>query len=125
MDSKYQHDMLVFQPTLWPVTMKLLSPVVGGWYQDLQTSALFEVVAWDPAAHNIETQYLDGEVTEYDLDAWREMMLQRVEAPEDWRSAYELDDDDALDPDLPYHPEDWNNPVNSIEPEFMHGVDDF
>ncbi|MEH6589713.1 MAG: DUF6763 family protein [Halioglobus sp.] len=105
--------------------MKLLSPEVGGWYQDLQTAALFEIVAWDPAAHNIETQYLDGEVTEYDLDAWREMMLQRVEAPEDWRAGYELDDDDALDPDLPYHPEDWINPLNSIEPEFMHGVEDF
>jgi hypothetical protein len=125
MDRGNHRDMLGFQPTLWPVTMKLLSPVVGGWYQDLQTSALFEIVAWDPTAHNIETQYLDGEITEYDLDAWRELFLRRVEAPEDWRSAYELDDEDALDPDLPYRPEDWNNPINSIEPEFMHGVEDF
>ena len=105
--------------------MKLLSPVVGGWYKDIQTAALFEVVAWDPTAHTIETQHLDGEVGEYDLDAWREMLLIRAEAPEDWRAGYELDDDDALDPDLPYHPEDWNNPLNFIEPEFMHGVDDY
>ncbi len=105
--------------------MKLLRPVVGAWYKDLQTAALFEIVAWDPQAHTIETQYLDGEVSEYDLDAWREMLLERAEAPEDWRAAYELDDDDALDPDLPFHPEDWNNPLNSIEPEFMHGVEDF
>ncbi|MFT4822637.1 MAG: hypothetical protein ACJAUG_002292 [Halioglobus sp.] len=104
--------------------MKMLNPEVGGWYQDIQTSALFEIVAWDPSAHTIETQYLDGEVSEYDLDAWREMRLVKAEAPEDWRTPFELDDGDGLDPDLPFHPEDWNNPINSIEPEFMQGVDD-
>ena len=66
--------------------MKMLSPVIGGWYKDLQTSALFEVIDWDPTTLTIETQYLDGEISEYDLDAWREMLLQTAEAPEDWRS---------------------------------------
>lgn len=103
----------------------MLSPVVGGWYKDLQSEALFEVVAWDPAGHTIEAQYLDGEVTEYDLDAWRELALQAAEAPEDWRAAYELDDEDSLDPDLPFHPQDWNNPLNMIEPDAMYGVEDF
>ena len=105
--------------------MKMLSPVIGGWYKDLQSNALFEVVDWDPTTLTIETQYLDGEVSEYDLDAWREMLLERAEAPEDWRSAFELDDEDMLDPDLPIHPEDWSNPINSIEPEAMYGVEDF
>ena len=59
--------------------MKMLSPVVGGWYKDLQTSALFEVVAWDPSNLCIETQYLDGEVTEYELDTWRQLLLERAE----------------------------------------------
>ncbi len=40
--------------------MKMLSPVVGGWYKDLETGTLFEVVAWDTATLTIETQYLDG-----------------------------------------------------------------
>lgn len=105
--------------------MKMLSPVVGQWYKDMQTSALFEIVAWDPSALTIETQYLDGEITEYDLDAWREMILERAEAPEDWRTAFELDDEDRIDPDLPYHPEDWRNPLNFIEPEFSLGFDEF
>lgn len=105
--------------------MKLLNPVIGQWYKDLQTDALFEIVAWDTASLTIETQYLDGEVSEYDMDSWAEMRLERAEAPEDWRAAYELDTDDAADPDLPFHPQEWNNPLNSIEPEFMHGVDDF
>ena len=104
--------------------MKMLSPDVGGWYKDLQSNMLFEVVAWDPSSLTIEAQYLDGEVTEYDLDAWRQLLLQRAEAPEDWRSAYELDDEDGLDPDLPFHPEDWNSPINSIEPDAMYGVEE-
>jgi hypothetical protein len=81
--------------------MKMLSPVVGAWYKDMQTEELFEVIDWDPTNFTIETQYLDGEVSEYDLDAWREMQLEKVEAQEDWRAAFELDDDDLLDPDLP------------------------
>ena len=105
--------------------MKMLSPDVGGWYKDLQSNMLFEVVAWDPSSLTIAAQYLDGEVTEYDLDAWRQLLLQRAEAPEDWRSAYELDDEDGLDPDLPFHPEDWNSPINSIEPDAMYGVEEF
>lgn len=104
--------------------MKMLSPMVGGWYKDLQTSALFEVVDWDPTTLTIETQYLDGEVSEYDLDAWREMRLEPAEAPEDWRAAFELDDQDRRDPDTPLQPEDWGGPINSIEPDIMYGVED-
>ena len=51
-------------------------------------------------------------------------LLEEVEAPEDWRAAFELDDDDMLDPDLPIHPEDWGSPLNSIEPDAMYGVED-
>ncbi|MFT6286237.1 MAG: hypothetical protein ACJAYC_000046 [Halieaceae bacterium] len=104
--------------------MKMLHPVVGGWYKDLQTNMLFEVVAWEPTTLSIDAQYLDGEITEYDLDAWRELLLQKAEAPEDWRAPYELVDEDGLDPDLPFHPEDWNNPLNMIEPDAMYGVED-
>ncbi|CAA0119988.1 Uncharacterised protein [Halioglobus japonicus] len=105
--------------------MKMLSPVVGAWYKDLQTQELFEVIDWDPGNFTIETQYLGGEVSEYDLDAWREMQLEHAEAPEDWRAAFELDDDDLIDPDLPMHPEDWASPISSIEPDAMVGVEDY
>jgi Family of unknown function (DUF6763) len=105
--------------------MKMLSPEVGGWYKDLETHELFEVVAWDPATLTIEAQFLGGEVTEYDLDAWRQLKLAYAEAPEDWRSPFQLDDEDSADPDLPFHPEDWNNPVSTIEPDTMYGVEDY
>ncbi|MEZ5567333.1 MAG: DUF6763 family protein [Halioglobus sp.] len=105
--------------------MKMLSPAIGRWYRDLQTQAIFEEVDRDPENLTIETQFLGGEVSEYDLDAWREMQLEQVAAPEDWRAAFELDDEDLLDPDLPMHPEDWGNPINSIEPDAMYGVEDY
>jgi hypothetical protein len=105
--------------------MKMQYPVVGKWYKDVQIDALFEVVDWDPDAQTIEIQYLDGEVAEFELDSWREMRPQRVEAPEDWRTAFELDDDDLVDPDMPLHPEDWNSPLNFIESETMYGVEDY
>jgi hypothetical protein len=34
--------------------MKMLSPVVGAWYKDLQTQAVFEVIDWDPGNLTIE-----------------------------------------------------------------------
>ena len=105
--------------------MKMQQPVVGRWYKDVQIHALFEVVDWDPGSLTIEIQYLDGEVTEFDLDAWREMMPQQAASPEDWRTAFELDDEDLLDPDLPFHPEDPSSPLNFIEPDAMYGVEDF
>ncbi|MFV0478939.1 MAG: DUF6763 family protein [Parahaliea sp.] len=105
--------------------MKMLSPMIGAWYKNQETSEIFEVVAWDPGALTIEAQFLDGEVTEYDLDAWRQLELRTIEAPEDWRNPYELDDDDGLDPDAVMHPEDWNNPLSTVEPETMYGVEDY
>lgn len=100
-------------------------PRIGRWYKDEQTGALFEVVAWDDHADTAEVQYLDGEIAEFDLDAWSELALQPAAEPEDWRSAYELCAEDGLDPDLPIHPPDWDNPLNSIEPDTMWGVEDF
>ncbi|MBM68446.1 MAG: hypothetical protein CME43_03085 [Haliea sp.] len=102
----------------------MLNPTVGSWYRDIETGELFEVVALDEAARTVETQFLDGEVTEYDLEVWRMLQLQRAAAPEDWRTPFELDDEDGLDPDLPYHPEEWSNPLSTIEPDTMLGVED-
>ena len=36
--------------------MKMLAPVIGRWYKDLQAGALFEVIDWDPSSLTIETQ---------------------------------------------------------------------
>ncbi len=105
--------------------MSLLSPVVDYWYQDSRTGALFEIVAWDPDENTVQVQYLDGEITDFDLETWGELVLLPAAAPEDWRTAFELDGDANLDPDAAFHPTAWGSPLAGVEPETMVGVEDF
>lgn len=100
--------------------MSGIAAEIGHWYQDLQTGAVFEVVAIDDEDQTIEAQLLDGALLEYDLDSWRDLLLQEIEEPEDWQEAFELDDED--DPERPFHPE--QNPLDHIEPDVFDGVSD-
>lgn len=102
--------------------MPNISPSVGCWYQELQQGAIFEVVAVDELTQTIETQLIDGEVSEYDADNWSELQLQEIEEPEDWRNAYELSKEDRLDPDAAIRPEGWDSPLNMIETDIVNGV---
>ena len=103
--------------------MSNLMPQIGSWYKDLQAGAIFEVVAIDDA---IETQMLDGEICEFDMDSWEELLLEPVEEPEDWRNPFELSGDDSRDSSDIYPADDWNNPLANIEPDIINGLtDDF
>lgn len=102
--------------------MKSTSPQVGNWYREIQQGLIFEVVAVDENTRTIETQLIDGAVTEYDLENWNEMLLEEVEEPEDWRNAYELSSEDFLNPDDTIYPEDWNGPVSMIETDIVNGM---
>ncbi len=97
-------------------------PQVGKWYKDIQQNIMFEIVAVDDAAQTIETQLIDGAISEYDLETWQEMLLEEIEEPEDWRNAYELSSEDYLNPDDTIRPEDWNGPVRMIETDIVNGV---
>ena len=99
-------------------------PSVGSWFKESQQGAIFEVVAVDEINQTIETQLIDGEVSEYDLDSWSELELQSIEEPEDWRNAYELSQEDYLNPDDTIVPEEWNNPIHMIESDIINGVFD-
>ena len=102
--------------------MRNVAPNVGNWYKELQGGGIFEVVAVDEFSQTIETQHIDGEINEFDLDNWQELQLIEVEEPEDWRNAYELSHEDSLDPDAAIHPEDWTSPLNSIETDIVNGI---
>lgn len=105
--------------------MRHISPTVGLWYKDLISGTRFEVVAWDAKQLTIETQHLDGEVSELDIETWNQLTLESIVEPGDWCSAFEIDNEDRLDTDTPYHPEDWSSPLNLIEPEITIGVEEF
>ncbi|MBL8258400.1 MAG: hypothetical protein JNM60_01135 [Candidatus Competibacteraceae bacterium] len=73
--------------------MSDVDPIIGNWYRNEETGNDFEVVALDEDAQTIEIQYFDGEVEELDLDAWYELPLEMIEAPEDWSGPFDADDD--------------------------------
>lgn len=77
--------------------MSDVDPIIGNWYHNEETGEDFEVVAFDEEAQTVEIQYFEGEVTELDLDAWYEMPLEAIEAPEDWSGSYDETDPDDLE----------------------------
>ena len=105
--------------------MNTLMPEVAAWYQELASGNLFEVVAIDEASGTIEYQMLDGEVGEYDNVSWQSLYLAPAEAPEDWRSPYELSSEDQAYSDQTMVPEDFSGPLTELEPELMDLGDDF
>ncbi len=102
--------------------MASIRPQVGNWYKDTELDQIFEVVAVDDDLDSIEAQFIDGELCEYDLDSWRQLKLEAVEEPEDWRNAFELSDDDYRHWDDTMTPENWNNPLAEIETDVINGI---
>ena len=105
--------------------MNNLRPEVAAWYQDMANGSLFEVVAIDEAGGTIEYQLIDGEVGEYDASSWKQLYLTTAEAPEDWRSPYELNTEDQAYSDQTLVPENFSGALSDIEPELMDLGDDF
>ena len=99
--------------------MNTLAPEVSAWYQDLLSGSLFEVVAIDDASDTIEIQMVDGEVGEYDSASWEQLHLSPAEAPEDWRTPYELSLEDQIDTDRAFVPENFSGVLADIEPDLM------
>lgn len=105
--------------------MSKLTPKIEQWYQDSASGAVFEIVALDIDEGTVQVQYLDGEIANIDPEDWNELLLQKAAAPEDWRSAFELDGEADLDPDAAFHPTTWGSPLISMEPDTMLGVEEF
>jgi hypothetical protein len=102
--------------------MAFKAPEIGSWYIDLQLNQYFEVVAFDDHARTIEIQYVDGEVSEIDMEAWRQLPVEAAAAPEDWAASYEVSREDN-----PFEGEGFNanepNPLATIESDLFEGSD--
>lgn len=98
------------------------NPVIGNWYQDVVEDQIFEVVAIDEDTDDIAIQYLDGDISEIDLDTWRQMVLLPAEPPDDIREFEDL----AVDENDPSHRElGWEDPFNELEPDSYPGYDEY
>ena len=105
--------------------MNTLMPEISAWYQEVIGGNLFEVVAIDDASGTIEYQMIDGEVGEYDRATWQTLIIAPAEAPEDWRTPYELSAEDQAYSDQTFIPENFSHPFADIEPDLMDLGDDF
>ncbi len=99
-------------------------PEIGRWYQDAVEDVLFEVVAVDERTATVEVQYEDGEVGEFDFDTWVQLVVLPAEAPEDWRVPYELSSEDDQDPDAVMVPDNFSDPLVSLEGDSWFDLDD-
>lgn len=87
-------------------------PVKGQWYENVEEDETFRVLSVDEDSELVEIEYLDGDIEELDLDAWRELDLERIEEPEGWAGGAgeeeeEEEDDDDEDEDLD-DDDDWD-----------------
>jgi len=102
-----------------------LPPEISDWYQDLISGSMFEIVAYDEDAGTIEYQLIDGEVGEYDIATWKQLYLTAAEAPEDWRTPFELNAEDRVYSDQTIVPENFSGALSDIEPDSLDLGDDF
>lgn len=92
-----------------------LDPMVGQWYLHLDKGETFRVVAVDAATRSIEIQNFDGDVEEFDMDAWRDMDIDAAEAPEDWTGPFDdIEPDDLGYTETEMSPENWREPLQPI-----------
>jgi len=99
--------------------MSDVDPIIGNWYRNEETGDDFEVVAIDEDAQTIEIQYFEGELEELDLDAWYELPLEAIEAPEDWSGPY----DEVEDDDLGFEDDDENDEFDEHEDDPLEDPD--
>ena len=90
-------------------------PEIGNWYRGLN-GLIFRVVAIDDDDATVEIQHFEGEVDELDLEAWDELALEPVPAPEDWSGAFDdLERDDLGYTDMNHRPEGRAFSVDDFE----------
>lgn len=68
-------------------------PVVGNWYEDLDSGQRFEVIEIDEDREIIEIQYPNGDMEEIDLSEWYDLDLELVEGSGWTRSRQGMEDD--------------------------------
>ncbi|MSR09992.1 MAG: hypothetical protein EXR82_10840 [Gammaproteobacteria bacterium] len=87
-------------------------PEIGAWFR-LAEGKTFEVVAVDEKDLTVEIQHFDGTVEELDVDSWRQMSVEPVEAPEDWSGSLDVDTLDL--PESEEKHQDFPDPLNFVD----------
>ncbi len=98
-------------------------PVIGNWYQDVAEDDIFEVVAIDEHGGGIAIQYVDGDISEIDLETWAQMVLLPAEPPDDLK---ELEDLAMDEEDTGRRDPSWDDPFNDdLDADGFPGYDEY
>jgi hypothetical protein len=89
-------------------------PLVGNWYRN-PNGSLFEVVAVDEEDATVELQHFDGTLDEIDLEAWPALLIETVDAPEDWSGAVDMDPEDFVGKEQTELPPGWHDPLDFLD----------
>jgi len=90
-------------------------PEIGNWYQS-SNSLLFKVVAIDERDETIEIQYFDGTVGELELESWESLMVEELDAPDDWSGPFDnMDDEQSTDYDETSTRKSWDSVLEGYE----------
>ena len=97
--------------------MAKVIPQIGNWYQDVEEDVLFEVVALDEQEGCIEIQYLNGDIGEFDLETWQQMIVLSAQPPEDWSAPFGISDDNAVKDGPEFSVANWDAPQAELDPD--------
>lgn len=94
--------------------MAVVYPVIGNWFRR-RNGSLIEVVAVDEKDRTVEIQHFDGTIDEIELEAWAELLLTEVSAPEDWSGSVDMDPEDYSGTALNEMPAGYHDPLNFLD----------
>ena len=94
----------------------MLYPTIGKWFRR-PDGVLLEVVAVDEDDDTIEIQMFDGTIDEIDAEAWRELFLVEIAAPEDWAGSVDMDPDDYKGTASNEMPAGFHDPLEFLDKE--------
>ena len=92
-------------------------PIVDCWYQPRDKGQAFWVVTTDEPTGLIEIQYFNSDLEEIEPERWRELDIERIEAPENWSGALDIAELDDFGTEVTdTSAEDWDKPLEEITP---------
>jgi hypothetical protein len=100
-------------------------PTIGQWFQDIPINRLFEIIGQDQYCATLDIRYEDGEIDQIDLECWAQMSVVLANPPQDWRSLFELSDEQRLFSDDIIAPAPGTDVLAGLEPDSQFGWDEF
>ena len=94
--------------------MAVLYPVIGQWFSR-RNGTIFEVVAIDEDGGTVELQQFDGTIDEVELEAWPDLLLVEVSAPEDWSGSVDMDPEDFVGRTSDEMPTGFHDPLGFLD----------